>query len=85
MSARAGRWKDACRRLFADARSRSSPHERMAARNLVELVKRLDLDELSAENDVAQLAEALKRFCGMGSSVIRGDSAASMAPTPTPQ
>ncbi|MHB1865448.1 MAG: ATP-dependent nuclease [Candidatus Saccharimonadales bacterium] len=64
-------------------------------RNLVELIERLDLDGLPAEDEVAQLAEALKRFCGDGSAIEAqpptqqqdlGDEhpAASAAPTPAP-
>jgi predicted ATP-dependent endonuclease of OLD family len=65
------------------------------ARSLVELVERLDLDGLPAEDEVAQLAEALKRFCGDGSAIETqpatqqqdlgdGHPAANAAPTPAP-
>ncbi len=39
--------------------------QRNNAANLVELAERLDLDQLPAEDEMAQLAQALTQFCGM--------------------
>lgn len=38
--------------------------------SLVELVERLDLDHLPAEDEMAQLAQAVTQFCGMGGPAI---------------
>jgi energy-coupling factor transporter ATP-binding protein EcfA2 len=50
--------------------------QRNNAANLVELVEQLDLDQLPAEDEMAQLAQALMRFCGTDGPAVEAGAAA---------